>query len=113
MSKQQNAAHDPKLTAAVKKSEGLEMPPTLWHSNGNWRNQMPLFAYECRDCHEEFQTLVRSNEEPTCPSCGKQNLERLLSLIASPNKGGEDAGSCASGGPVCGGCSPMGCGMMN
>jgi putative FmdB family regulatory protein len=89
------------------------MPATLWHATVEWRRPMPIFAYECRDCDTEFQTLVRSNEDPACPSCGQQNLEKLLSLIASPNKGGEDAGACASGGPICGGCSPTGCGMMN
>ena len=54
---------------------------------------MPIYAYACRACGESFQTLVRSNETPECPTCKSADLERRLSLIASPSKGGEDAGA--------------------
>jgi putative FmdB family regulatory protein len=70
---------------------------------------MPIFAYRCRSCGEEFQTLVMSGETPVCRSCESANLEQQLSLIASPNKGGEagagsdDFGACANGGMCCGG----------
>ncbi|MFZ1964704.1 MAG: zinc ribbon domain-containing protein [Roseiarcus sp.] len=50
---------------------------------------MPLFAYRCRACGEEFQTLVMSGETPLCKACDSADLEQRLSLIASPNKGGE------------------------
>ena len=71
---------------------------------------MPIFAYRCRACGEEFQTLVMSGETPVCKSCESADLEQQLSLIASPNKGGE-AGASASaeracamdGAPCCGG----------
>jgi putative FmdB family regulatory protein len=62
---------------------------------------MPIYAYACRACGESFQTLVRSDETPECPSCKSVDLERQLSLIASPSKGGEDAGASA--------CGPSGC----
>ena len=71
---------------------------------------MPIFAYRCRSCGEEFQTLVMSGETPVCRSCESANLEQQLSLIASPSKGGEagggsdaDFGACPSGGMCCGG----------
>jgi hypothetical protein len=50
-----------------------------------------------------------SGETPTCSSCESANLEQQLSLIASPNKGGDasagsdaDFGSCSTG-MCCGG----------
>ena len=73
---------------------------------------MPIFAYRCRSCGEQFQTLVMSGETPVCKSCESVDLDQQLSLIASPAKGGEvDAApmkTCAmTGDPCCGG----GCGM--
>ena len=50
---------------------------------------MPIFAYRCRACGEEFQTLVTAGETPACGICESADLEQQLSLIASPNKGGE------------------------
>jgi putative FmdB family regulatory protein len=68
---------------------------------------MPIFAYRCRSCDEEFQTLVMPGETPICRSCESANLEQQLSLIASPNKGGGagsdvDFGPCSTG-MCCGG----------
>jgi putative FmdB family regulatory protein len=48
---------------------------------------MPIFAYGCRACGKQFQTLVRSGETPTCEACHSTNLDQQLSLIATPNKG--------------------------
>lgn len=73
---------------------------------------MPIFAYHCRSCGEQFQTLVMSGETPVCKSCESVDLEQQLSLIASPNRGGEvDAApmkTCAMDGGPCGGGA---CGM--
>ena len=67
---------------------------------------MPIYGYECKACGAGFQTLVRSGETPACPHCGATELEQQLSLIASPQKGGEDAPvACApGGGGGCAGC---------
>jgi putative FmdB family regulatory protein len=67
---------------------------------------MPIYAYHCRECGDDFQTLVRAGETPACPSCESEKLEQRLSLIASPNKGGE----ADSGAPACGADMPGGCG---
>jgi putative FmdB family regulatory protein len=40
---------------------------------------MPLYDFECRACHHQFEALVRGSETPSCPSCHGQDLERLLS----------------------------------
>ncbi|NUQ11556.1 MAG: zinc ribbon domain-containing protein [Gemmatimonadaceae bacterium] len=41
---------------------------------------MPIYEYACRWCGHQFETLVRAREVPKCPSCGTEDLERLLSL---------------------------------
>jgi putative FmdB family regulatory protein len=43
---------------------------------------MPIYEYACRACHHQFERLVRTGDTPGCPSCGSQDLERLLSLAA-------------------------------
>jgi putative FmdB family regulatory protein len=43
---------------------------------------MPIYEYECRDCHHRFEAIVRVAESATCPSCQSANLERLISMFA-------------------------------
>jgi len=43
---------------------------------------MPIYDYQCQSCKAEFEQLARSSSTPTCPQCGSQVLERLLSRIA-------------------------------
>jgi len=68
---------------------------------------MPIYAYRCRDCGDEFETLVTSGETPVCGACASADLEQQLSLIASPAKGGDDAAAFAAcdrpGGCACAG----------
>lgn len=59
---------------------------------------MPIYGFSCKSCGKEFETLVRAEETAECPACGGHDLSRQLSLIASPNKGGEAGGSFAGGG---------------
>jgi putative FmdB family regulatory protein len=72
---------------------------------------MPILAYRCRACGNQFQTLVRSGEAPVCEACRSSDLDQQLSLIATPNKGSEantgmgargaGMGSCACAESVC------------
>jgi putative FmdB family regulatory protein len=48
---------------------------------------MPIFEYSCRSCGKAFETLVRAGSTPTCPACGRTDLERLLSLPAVHSSG--------------------------
>ena len=43
---------------------------------------MPIFEYECRSCHHQFEQLVRTGDTPACPQCTGGDLERLLSLVS-------------------------------
>ena len=44
---------------------------------------MPIFEYECRECGNHFEYLVLSSTPAAeCPSCGKKDLEQMISLCA-------------------------------
>lgn len=47
---------------------------------------MPFYSYHCAGCDTVFETLVRGDETPTCPQCGGQSLERLMSAAAVHGK---------------------------
>jgi len=40
---------------------------------------MPIYEYQCRACGQSFEALVRSADQPACPACDSQDIERLLS----------------------------------
>ena len=47
---------------------------------------MPLFDFRCQSCAHEFEALIRpasyGDPPPSCPACGSDKLERLLSTFA-------------------------------
>ena len=43
---------------------------------------MPLYDYECLDCGEIFEALVRGSSPVVCPSCQSQKLEQMLSMFS-------------------------------
>jgi putative FmdB family regulatory protein len=52
---------------------------------------MPIYEYECRQCHEVSDTLQKVGDPApaTCPRCGAQNtLARLVSRTSFVLKGG-------------------------
>lgn len=68
---------------------------------------MPLYEFQCTDCKDEFEELVRSSAavaEVKCPRCGGQHVRRKVSLFASKagsslSFGSAPAGSsCSTGG---------------
>jgi putative FmdB family regulatory protein len=65
---------------------------------------MPLYGYDCNKCGHQFQSLVRSSDVPSCPTCESTDLTRQLSLIAAPSKGGNEAPASPRC-EVAGGCS--------
>ena len=66
---------------------------------------MPIYEYACRACGHEFETLVRTAETPSCTGCGGADLEKKLSVFATPANGGDSpsvapCGTCGDpGGP--------------
>ena len=84
---------------------GFTSPPRclLLNMYNRLENAMPIYRYDCNSCGQQFETLVRSSETPSCPSCESSDLTRQLSLIASPAKSAGDAPAWDSGGS-CGTC---------
>ena len=63
---------------------------------------MPIFEYQCDDCGNKFEKLVRRSAEAAsteCPSCGHDHVTtRVSSFAARANGMSKDAmPSCASG----------------
>lgn len=46
---------------------------------------MPLYEYRCQKCQAEFELLVRNDDDCECPECHSRQLEKLLSVPASPS----------------------------
>ncbi len=56
---------------------------------------MPLFTFFCTACGAEKELLVRDTEQPACPVCGSEKLEKQMSLFAPRGSASTD--------PACGG----------
>lgn len=42
---------------------------------------MPIFEFRCSACGDEFEVLVlNSSPVSECPSCGSQDVEKLMSI---------------------------------
>jgi putative FmdB family regulatory protein len=67
---------------------------------------MPLYEFQCADCQDDFEELVRSSAavaEVKCPQCGSEQVRRKISVFASKSSGlsfaaAPAASSCAPGG---------------
>ncbi|MFH1009427.1 MAG: zinc ribbon domain-containing protein [Candidatus Latescibacterota bacterium] len=60
---------------------------------------MPIYEYECKECGEESEMLVRSSEEQVvCPSCGSSAMEKGFSTFAVSMSKSSSKGACAEGG---------------
>jgi putative FmdB family regulatory protein len=67
---------------------------------------MPIFEYNCRRCHYNFETIVLSaREKVNCPKCDSNAVEKQLSVFSSPGSAQEAALS----GAGCA-CTPQTCG---
>jgi putative FmdB family regulatory protein len=74
---------------------------------------MPLYEYECRSCHTQFELLVREATVMACPSCKSDELEKQLSVFAVGGDGPKFAPR-AAGPSACGSCGdPRGAGACS
>ena len=50
---------------------------------------MPIYEYICKRCEHRFEELVLGSEQPACPSCAAEQVEKQLSVFAvnSPSGG--------------------------
>jgi putative FmdB family regulatory protein len=47
---------------------------------------VPIYEYVCRDCHQQFELIVRGSNAPACTACGSPNLQKQLSVFAAHTK---------------------------
>lgn len=47
---------------------------------------MPFYSYVCDACGHEFETLVRSGDEPACPACDSNRLTKQIAQVAPVGK---------------------------
>ena len=65
---------------------------------------MPLYEYRCAGCEQFFDRLVTYDAAtPPCPSCGGDDVRRLISLIGGLGGTTSSSDAAASLGG-CGGC---------
>jgi putative FmdB family regulatory protein len=50
---------------------------------------MPIYEYECTNCHQQFDVLQKMSEEPVrqCPNCLNDTAIRLVSAAGFQLKG--------------------------
>ena len=50
---------------------------------------MPIYEYQCSQCHHSFDLIQKVNDEPVniCPECGKDSEVRLVSAPGFQLKG--------------------------
>lgn len=59
---------------------------------------MPIYEYQCQECGEEFEKLIRSassQPEVECPQCGSGKIRKILSAFGIRMDSGKNA--CSSG----------------
>jgi putative FmdB family regulatory protein len=70
---------------------------------------MPIYEYACDDCRADFEVLVRSDEQPECPTCGSTKLAKQFSVPAAHASGTSQLPLCSPPMPG-GGCGLPQCG---
>lgn len=63
---------------------------------------MPIYEFRCESCQNVFEHLALKAGEKLkleCPSCGGQELSRVLSTCASVIAGSSSQPACPSSGP--------------
>jgi putative FmdB family regulatory protein len=64
---------------------------------------MPIYEYECNQCGESFEKMVRFSEAdliPVCPKCSGKDTHKKISLAVS--FGATGLGTISSSGSSCG-----------
>jgi putative FmdB family regulatory protein len=64
---------------------------------------MPIYEYECSECGDSFEKMVRfyeADQAQICPACQSQNTKKKISVFAS--LGGANDRSAGSASSSCG-----------
>ena len=71
---------------------------------------MPIYEYTCDRCQDDFELLVRGDEQPQCPNCGGTHLAKQFSVPAAHSAGSSQLPMCNTP-PPGGGCGLPQCGQ--
>lgn len=66
---------------------------------------MPLFEFECEECGERYEELLRSSsatDEVSCPKCGSARAHRLQSGFSTSCSQGSGKAASSGAGSSCG-----------
>jgi putative FmdB family regulatory protein len=47
---------------------------------------MPIYEYQCRECDERFEVIMRSRDDESgleCPKCRARNVQKVMSVFSS------------------------------
>ena len=56
---------------------------------------MPIYEYTCNKCGEKFEFLYRNGDEPECPGCKSNDLDKHISTFSSnPERQQSDGCGC-------------------
>ena len=62
---------------------------------------MPLYTYQCHDCHEQFElrrSMSQVHDALNCQLCGSQNTSKVFHAIAVIGSGSQSRSATAGGG---------------
>lgn len=50
---------------------------------------MPIYEYQCQDCQHKLEVMQRMSDSrlTTCPTCSKESLKKLVSVVGFQLKG--------------------------
>jgi putative FmdB family regulatory protein len=67
---------------------------------------MPLYEFECQDCNENFEKLMRITgvQQAICPKCGSVRTLKKISAVAANIKGSSASSAMSSASS----CAPTG-----
>jgi putative FmdB family regulatory protein len=66
---------------------------------------MPIFEYRCEECGHKFEAILLGSQQPECPKCHTEKLEKQLSAFSVATKSSSPAPAM--------GCGQANCCMMN
>jgi putative FmdB family regulatory protein len=78
------------------------MTAILYRGTGRYNRSMPLFEYQCRDCEKPFEAFVTSDRKAACPTCGSENLRKMLSRLGMVGTTAVKQDTCAAPAAMCG-----------
>jgi putative FmdB family regulatory protein len=71
---------------------------------------MPIYEFQCQECHKENEVLVRGQDWSLaiCPDCGSKQLKKKLSVFSAASSEAELTPVCSGNPSACGRCDADG-----